>query len=468
MRRAMWSSWLVLAISGAALAAAGCQETNVLPAPVEATSAPIVNGAEDDGDPAVVLISGEDNHGQGFFCSGTLVAPRVILTARHCVRDEEGDLSLFTPGSHKVSFHTGWPGDPSVFVDTTGFDAMPGIQNDFGTDIALLYLAADAPANIKPIPVSSYASALFQGQALRLVGYGITVHEGTDYGVKRAGSTKVTVLETEILHHLLDPSGTCEGDSGGPQLVKLGNVEVVAAVTSYGNVGCQTDHGAVRTDAHLDFLMQHYDAVEKVPPVVAITAPAEGADVAPGFTVTADITDNYAVLGASLIVDGTPSGSDQKAPWVLQAPSNVTVGSHTVELEAVDIFGNVTTKSITVNVKPACAGDSECADGQICSNGICGLDIGADCHAPGDCVSGQCYQSSDSAFCTINCASASECPSGFTCAASGISPVTKCVPAEASGCAIGTATAHGSRVPFVAAMLMLGLLLGLRFRRRDS
>jgi hypothetical protein len=451
------------------MAAAGCQEADVSPTPVAATSAPIVNGQEDHADPAVVLISWTDQSGS-WICSGVLVAPKVILTARHCVRDEEGDLTPVPQGAHKVSFHSGYSDDPHVFATTTGYATLPGPKNDFGTDVAVLFLTNDAPASIKPIPVSVYPGALHVNQALRLVGFGDTgVGDVNSAGVKRVGMTTISFLAEQRVDHVLNPAGTCHGDSGGPQFVTLGNTEVVAGITSNGENGCLAAHDAVRIDAHIDFLKQYMDVeFDKSPPEVTITSPADGADVTVGFEVAADMTDNIGMATASLSIDGNPVASDQGAPYVLKAPTNIAVGSHTVEVSGIDLFGNTTKKSITVNLKPACTGDDQCADGQVCSMGICGLDIGADCTSPNQCVTGQCYQSTDGAFCTMNCASASECPSGFTCAASGISPVTKCVAESSSGCAIGAAGAHGSRVPFVAAMLMFGLLVGLRLRRRDS
>jgi hypothetical protein len=470
MRRLMWSSCFAFVVSGVGLGAlAGCQGAEIAAAPVAAQAAPIVAGTEDHGDPAIVLISWTDPTGS-FLCTGALIAPKVILTARHCVRDEEGDLTPVPQGAHKVSFHTGWSDDPHAFVPTTGFAAMPGAKMEYGTDIAVLFLKDPAPAGITPLPISTFAGALGVGQALRLAGFGITSSDqGNSAGVKRTGQTFISALEEEHVRHNLNPSGTCEGDSGGPQLVKLGDVEVIAGVTSNGTIGCLGDHDAVRVDSHLAFIKQYADIdFDKVAPEVTIKSPADGSGVAAGFQVEADITDNHGVLSAALFIDNTPVNSDLTAPWVLKAPTNVTVGVHKVEVVGTDVFGNVTKKAIMVDVKPSCAIDSDCADGQACVAGVCGAPIGADCESGAQCATGQCYHTTDDgSFCTMNCTSASECPSGFDCAASGVSPVTKCIAGSSSGgCIIGSPGRNGGRAPIVAALLMVGMLLGVRISRR--
>src|SRR5262245_3250717 len=73
-------TWLALFAAASAAAAAACTG-----APVEVEGSqralPIVGGAVDPGDPAVVALT---YHGMTF-CSGTLISPRVVVTAAHCV-----------------------------------------------------------------------------------------------------------------------------------------------------------------------------------------------------------------------------------------------------------------------------------------------------------------------------------------------------------------------------------------------
>src|SRR2546421_2802642 len=61
---------------------AGCTG---LPA-TEAQSQPIINGTDDTGDPAVVVVAAQmPNSQQASLCTGSIISPHVILTAAHCV-----------------------------------------------------------------------------------------------------------------------------------------------------------------------------------------------------------------------------------------------------------------------------------------------------------------------------------------------------------------------------------------------
>ena len=52
-------------------------------------SSAIVGGEEDPGDPAVVAIYAASSAGSAL-CTGEVIAPRVVLTAAHCIPDRLG------------------------------------------------------------------------------------------------------------------------------------------------------------------------------------------------------------------------------------------------------------------------------------------------------------------------------------------------------------------------------------------
>ena len=103
-------------------------------------------------------------------------------------------------------------------------------------------------------------------------------------------------------------------------------------------------------------------------PNVAITSPANGATVAPGFTVEVQATDNTRVTMASIYIDGVPSGSSSTAPWTIKTPDNMVRGQRTIKIEVTD-GRNTRATEIKVNVQGGSAEepDDDLAGG--CSSG---------------------------------------------------------------------------------------------------
>ena len=85
-------------------------------------------------------------------------------------------------------------------------------------------------------------------------------------------------------------------------------------------------------------------------PSLAIVSPADGAAVAPGFTITAEAGDNVAVDRVELRIDGRGVGFAEGAPYTFPTPADLAGGAHTIEVRAVDFGGASSTRAITVQV----------------------------------------------------------------------------------------------------------------------
>ncbi|HEY4103759.1 MAG TPA: S1 family peptidase [Polyangiaceae bacterium] len=222
-----------------------------------AVSSAIVGGHLDTSTNGVVALAFQNGTDVEVFCSGTLIAQNLVLTARHCV-------ALIGDGSsEQIDCATSQFGDeyPSIVVsaDTEPQSAgatvysvakileAPGSKNFCGYDVALLILAGSGiPSNEATPIVPVLDTDAMTGETFSAVGYGLTNPNdmtGTSSGRRmRADGAKVycvgnacpPVAQNET-DEWVGTSQVCPGDSGGPALDDAGRV---FGVTSRGPADC--------------------------------------------------------------------------------------------------------------------------------------------------------------------------------------------------------------------------------------
>lgn len=233
--------WRALLVAAAALAPA-CTGPD---APGAAATRPIVDGTPDTGDPAVVAIGARRvgcDERLVARCSGALVAPRLVLTAAHCVLDPRLSSTL------EVLFGSAVDAPDARARRVVHVAVHPEYREDGdAADLAALILDQDAP--VAPMALDSRGiDGALAGAAVRVVGFGQARSTDLVTGVKRTGTATVTAVDDTSFRIESGPAMTCHGDSGGPVLAERAGAEEIIGVTSRGDPGCSEYGTNVRVD----------------------------------------------------------------------------------------------------------------------------------------------------------------------------------------------------------------------------
>ncbi len=207
----------------------------------------IIGGTYDPGDPAVGAVRYMDATGNAYLCTGTLIAPKLMVSAGHCAVSAAYDVNFDPQPDLSASIGTGGWITATAIVDPQ-YDGNPVD----GHDMSLILLSR--AQTTAPIPLGGAPTA---GAIVRTVGYGMDVNgdDGTGAGTKRQISVTVDGVAAHEITTGQQGQGTCHGDSGGPFFDGAGNL---VATTSYGDdATCDGEGHEMRIDDNLDFLQQY-------------------------------------------------------------------------------------------------------------------------------------------------------------------------------------------------------------------
>jgi len=236
-----------------------------------ATGGAITNGAPDgNGHPEVGALLAQQAFSDGTWeeCSGTLIAPRVFLTAAHC---DEGVSRVAVTFDSSYVYPTGtthwgtWHADPA-------YDQKQSDPHDIAVVVLDQAVRGITPARL---PKAGSLSGLGGDQRFTSVGYGAqavtngpggkTFHYADIRYVATGTLNSVTPSWLRISQNASTGNGgTCYGDSGGPNFLGAGAHEtrIVAGTTITGDTPCRSTNVDYRLDtASARAFLRHYVAL---------------------------------------------------------------------------------------------------------------------------------------------------------------------------------------------------------------
>jgi MYXO-CTERM domain-containing protein len=169
-------------------------------------------------------------------CTGTLIAPNVVITAGHC---NDPTLDKVIVGSHDLSL----PGVGEIIPVSQRFEYPDSGRS---IDVTVLKLARDAKSTPRKIASGWASFAIKNNAAATFAGYG-AINADADQYVPQLQEAVSSITDAgcsggDGCNSLARPNGelgaggmgidTCPGDSGGPLYVKLGEEFFLAGVTS--------------------------------------------------------------------------------------------------------------------------------------------------------------------------------------------------------------------------------------------
>ncbi|MGZ3448189.1 MAG: S1 family peptidase [Polyangiales bacterium] len=227
------------------LAGSGCSDLSNDPS-VESRSIAVIGGGEDLTHDSVVGLVTSPASPVASFCTATVIAPRAVLTAAHCVFGIDASfLSIDVGPSARFPVKTVAVTEVRVHPSYLGTSLD---EAKAGHDIALAFVESDLA-----LPAVSIARAAPAVPAkATLVGYGLTSGSSLETrGTRRFAEVSLQATCSLLVQFGDDATNACHGDSGGPLLrLRADGTAEILGVVSYGAESCAPPSFATRVDAY--------------------------------------------------------------------------------------------------------------------------------------------------------------------------------------------------------------------------
>ncbi len=253
--------------------------TACAPIPPGSQAEAIVGGTTDGDDPSVVALYAVDGN-ESFLCTASVIAPRVLLTAAHCVSEQlhskDTKYSVFFGGD----FNKATQASLHEVAEVHGNPDWDFNHLELGHDVGIVVLRDPAPVAALPLRRDTLDSTEV-GASLRLVGYGASTGQPIDgTGLKRQTSTPLDGFDFFTLFYKDAVHLTCNGDSGGPALLVRNGVEEIVGITSFGDQLCKSFGVDTRVDMESNFIDAQLEAASAsaTPATSGTTDPAAGGE----------------------------------------------------------------------------------------------------------------------------------------------------------------------------------------------